>query len=301
LTIPDTPGISMSSAELPLPQPEACWLTAADGEQLLFRLWRGVQGQPVVVYFHGIEGHSRWFDQTAAYLNRLGMSVYVPDRRGAGANAQERGHLGGHKLFLSDMELMVSRARLDHPQAALFLVGNCWGAKGTIVLAAGAAAARYGIAGVALTSPAVAVRVDVSLATKLAIFAGWIIRSRHKFPIPLTAEMFTDNPRYLDFIARDRLRLTEATGCFFVASTVLTWLSSRCAARLRVPLLVLQSGRDQIVDVDGVRKWFDRVASGNKSMRLFPECEHSLDFDCRPDDYLAALSGWLSETAGRGA
>lgn len=298
MTFQDAPQISVPLAELQPLEPDVCWLAAADSEKLLFRYWRGVLGQPVIVYFHGIEGHSQWFDQTAAYLNRLGMSVYVPDRRGAGANRQERGHLSGYKVLLSDMELMLSHARREHPQAALFVLGNCWGAKGTIVLAASEAASKYAIAGVVLTSPAVAVRVDVSLKTKLAIALSWIGRSLSKIPIPLTPEMFTDNPAYLDYISRDPLRLTEATASFFVQSTILTWLAERSAARLAVPLLVLQSGRDQIVSVEGVTRWFTRVASEDKAIRHFPRAEHSLDFDSAPEDYLSTLSGWLAERGG---
>jgi alpha-beta hydrolase superfamily lysophospholipase len=299
LSFKDTPPVPASSA-LPLPtEAEERWLASADGERLFYRYWPGEPGKPVVVYFHGIEGHGAWFAGTAAHLNALGMSVYVPDRRGAGRNAQERGHLASCAQLLGDMDLMLAAARKENRQEALFVVANCWAAKAAVLLAGKQAAARHGLAGLVLTSPAVAVKIDADLKTKLTIGLAWLCGSKRKFAIPLSAEMFTDNPAYLEFIRQDRLRLTEATGSFFATSTILTLLAGPAAASVSVPLLVLQSGRDRIVCVDGVARWFQRVGVKDKTLHMFPEAEHSLDFDARPEAYLRTLADWLVERSRR--
>lgn len=299
MSFKDSPQVPISSA-LPLPtEAEERWLASADGERLFYRYWPGEPGQPVVVYFHGIEGHGAWFAATAAYLNALGMSVYVPDRRGAGRNAQERGHLASCAQLLGDMDLMLAAARKENRREALFVVANCWGAKAAVLLAGKQAVARHGLAGLVLTSPAVSVKVDADLKTRLTIGLAWLCRSKRKFPIPLTTEMFTDNPIYQEFIGQDPLRLTEATASFFATSTMLTLLAHAAATSVSVPLLVLQSGRDRIVCIDGVFRWFKRVGVRDKTLRIFPEAEHSLDFEARPDAYRKTLADWLLERSRR--
>lgn len=299
LTLNNIPQIPGRQDDRLCPEAEPGTLTAADGEQLFYRLWPGHGQGPVVVYFHGIEGHGRWFEHTAAHLNRSGISVYAPDRRGAGANTQERGHLSSYKLLLKDMELVLCRARHDYPDRALFIMGNCWGAKGAILLAAHACARQCQVRGLVLTSPALKAAVDVDFPTKLQIGVSWLARSRRKFPIPLSAEMFTDNPLYLNFIEHDPLRLTEATASFLVQGLFLTWLADNAASRLRLPCLLLQAGKDRIVRQDYIEKWFRRLASEDKTMRTFPSSEHSLDFDNQPEDYLSVLRGWLMERGER--
>ncbi|MEZ4544216.1 MAG: hypothetical protein R3C24_09975 [Cyanobacteriota/Melainabacteria group bacterium] len=55
-------------------------MRAEDGIQYSCRIWRGEVGAPVILYLHGIEGHSQWFDNAADYLNQKGMTIYAPDR-----------------------------------------------------------------------------------------------------------------------------------------------------------------------------------------------------------------------------
>src|SRR5690606_11116879 len=107
-------------------------------------------GKPVVLYLHGIEGHSQWFEQTASELNRKGFTVYAPDRRGAGMNRRDRGHMQSYKEFLSDVESFLVRIRNSHPAHPVALWGNCWGAKGAAVLSA--EAANHGVSGLLLSS-----------------------------------------------------------------------------------------------------------------------------------------------------
>ncbi|MBI4534328.1 MAG: alpha/beta fold hydrolase [Candidatus Melainabacteria bacterium] len=278
-----------------LNQAESEYLHASDGQRLYLRYWYGKPSQPIVIYLHGIEGHSEWFQWTASWLNQQGMSILVPDRRGAGKNFQDRGHLSSYQQLLSDIELTLLSAKGRQPQSPLFLLGNCWGAKAAIITALRASQA---VSGLILTSPALKVKVDVSFIDKLQIIMSWLAGSRKGFAIPLVPEMFTDNAHYLDYIKQDSLRLTQATASFFVESMKLTWLANRAARLLAVPVLLVQSGADQIVDKQAVLNWFDRITFPDKTMHVFPEFEHSLDFHAYPQDYLSLLVQWINAHAG---
>ncbi len=146
-----------------------------------------------------------------------------------------------------------------------------------------------------MSSPAIDIKVDLSFKEKLKVV--WRFAAGNKLPlrIPLEVEDFTDNLQYLSFIASDPLRLTEATAQFFVNTFLLTIRSKLAPARIYLPTLVLQAGADSIVEVAGVKNWFDKISAGDKTFHVFPHSRHSLDFDSRTEDYRQLLASWILE------
>ncbi len=272
---------------------EASWFKTEDGVEHFLRVWGPQKNHAAVIYLHGIEGHSRWFETTALALCQSGFSVWALDRRGAGMSKERRGHLNNYRCLLADTEQLLSKAQ-SQGNSELFLMGNCWGAKAAIAVAASRQSGISPLSGLILTSPAISVRVDVSLRTKLQIAISCILGGRRTFPIPLEPAHFTDNPGYLDFIKDDPLRLTAASAAFFIESLKLTALARRKSPELSVPTLVLQSGADAIVDVAAIKRWFETVGSDDKTLTVFEDACHSLDFDSQADSYILALVQWLS-------
>ena len=100
-------------AGVPVILPEMTSLRMSDGVELAVRLWKGKSGLPVVLYLHGIEGHSQWFENTASVLNQKGITVYAPDRRGAGLNPSDHGDLSSYKSYLGDLEMIIRKLAFD--------------------------------------------------------------------------------------------------------------------------------------------------------------------------------------------
>ncbi len=278
--------------------PADCWLQADDGYAIFYRHYRGRPGRPAILYLHGIEGHSGWFAPTAEFLHRLGMSVYAADRRGAGRNQAERGRLKSYRQLTADLRLLIGQVRQWQPDSPLFVIGNCWGAK-TAVAALQDEQIAGQVSGLVLTSPAIGAKVDFPLVTKLAVGCCWLLGCRHRFALPIAPEQFTDNPRYIEFIRSDPERLTEAEASLLVENLTLSRIVRIGAARLTLPVLVLQAGADVIVDVRAVRQWFAQVPARDKELRIFADSAHSLDFDANPEEYRQCLSGWIEVRARR--
>lgn len=272
---------------------ELRWWKTSDEVEHPVRVWMASPQSAVVLYFHGIEGHGRWFEETALALNKKGISVYAPDRRGAGSSRESRGHSSSWKRLVDDADEMLARIRDENPQTPVFVVANCWGSK--VALTSVAKTQNNFVRGIALTSPAVCVQVDVSLLTKLRIGLSLLLNGgKDLFDIPLTPEHFTDVPEYLEYIRHDPLRLTKATAAFFVESLKLTRQCKASAKKLTMPLLVLQSGRDGIVNVGRIERWFSDLCAADKTLSMFPESAHSLDFDPQMDAYQEALAQWIT-------
>ncbi|MGH7194339.1 MAG: alpha/beta hydrolase, partial [Candidatus Saccharimonadales bacterium] len=102
-------------------------IVTSDGIAHPVRVWGTQSGAPIALYLHGIEGHSQWFADTALALNKQGIAVYAPDRRGAGLSRQPSGHIGSYKRLVDDVGEIVQEIVRRHPGSAIFLIGNCWG------------------------------------------------------------------------------------------------------------------------------------------------------------------------------
>jgi alpha-beta hydrolase superfamily lysophospholipase len=184
-------------------------------------------------------------------------------------------------------------ARSDDEDAPVFLVGGCWGARTAIAYAL---EEQDALAGLALVCPALFAKVDLPPSDKLRVLAGGLVAPMQPIRVPLEDELFTDNPPYLEFIKNDALSLREVTAGFFFRQAL--WdRQLREATALRLPVLVLQSGGDPIVDAARVRGWFDRLESESKRYVLYPEWGHLIDFEEERQRYWDDLAGWLDDLA----
>lgn len=270
------------------------WVSGQDGCKHFLRSWVATPERAVLVYLHGIEGHSLWIGETASYLQAEGISVHAMDRRGSGMSKEARGDLTDYKLLVDDSETVVQSLHSKSRSAPLFVMANCWGAKVAALLCSGNRTIASTISGLILSSPAISVKVDLPFSKKLLIALRFLSGNLTPIEIPLNPEDFTDNPSYLEFIRQDELRLLQATSRFFVNSQILTLLSSRAAKQIDMPTLIVQAGTDSIVEHEGVKRWFDQLSSSDKELKIFDGIYHSLDFHHDPLEYRGILLDWLN-------
>lgn len=268
-------------------------LRTADGSAHFIRSYYSKSQKAVVLYLHGIEGHSLWFASSAKVLRSNDITVLALDRRGSGLSKEARGDVRNYKMLLDDTKAALDFASEKACGQPLFFMANCWGAKLAAILCEEQQLANS-LSGLILSSPAIEAKVDLPLKDKLTV--AWRLLSGNSAPlaIPLEIEDFTDNPEYLEFIKNDTLRLTQATARFYLNTLILTLLSKQSAEKISLPTLLVQSGIDNIVDQAGVQRWFERLKSSDKTFRVFPEAYHSLDFDRQPEAYLDLLLNWIN-------
>ena len=277
------------------PSHEVGAVPAGDGSDLRYRYFAPADedARGVVVYLHGIQSHGGWYLDTAAALAARGYATYLSDRRGSGLNDHPRGDFESTEQLVDDARRMIAYARAEHGGAPVFLVGGCWGARTAITLAAEEDA---GLAGLALICPALKARVDLSPREKLRLITGSGDPSA-TVPIPLAPEQFTGQPEWVEFIRADPLTLREVRCSFFLKQAL--WDRRILRSReLRLPLLLLQAGDDEIVDVPAVQKWFEAQPANRKEYVSYPGFAHILDFEPERRRYWDDLAGWLDAVGG---
>ena len=164
---------------------ERRFLMAGDGVRLHCLHWRSRQPPPwaVLVFLHGIASHAGWFAETAADLNRQGVEVYGPDRRGSGRSGGPRGHLDRYEQALDDVEQVVRLVAAEHPGTPVFLAASSWAAKLGVVYAARRPAS---LSGLLLLGPVLFPTVNLSPARQVQVVVGHLVRPMAYLPIPLT-------------------------------------------------------------------------------------------------------------------
>jgi len=280
-------------------------IVAADGYRLACRRWQPPEGatpRGLVVYLHGIQSHGGWYEASARHLAGAGFTVYLPDRRGSGLNAADRGHAESWEQLAADVVAVEDRALVEAPgRAPLALVGVSWGGK----LAAALAAMHGGrYAALALLCPGICPRRDVACSTKwriaMALARG---HRRARFPIPLgDPHLFTATPRWLDYLAGDELSLREATASFLFQSRRLDQAVAAMTPWIHVPTYLALAGHDRIIDNARSEAWFARLGTQDRTIKRYETAHHTLEFEPEPQPIFADLATWLTaRMQGRGS
>ena len=279
--------------------------TMSDGVDIHHRTWGPESGSDVLVVLHGGMSHSAWQRPLAEAVRKHStMSVFAPDRRGCGLNAN-RGDLASAIRTIDDVleHLRMLATRFDR----IHLAGWCQGAQYAAV-AAERLQKEGALATLLLITPGLfwnarfrsvidmTERVVQALLEHFKLAPG---RDEAFVPIPLQATDFTMTPDGLDFIDADALKTMEITLKSVLVMDEVQECSWESILDVRLPVFALTATNDRIVDNNKVRMFLDPLfrLPGNHIMEL--EAGHAVQFE-RPEELAAALLDFISKTTDAG-
>lgn len=274
----------------PLTQPEFVTRRMSDGYEIRGRLWRGdPESGTGVIYLHGIQSHGGWYAWSASLLAESGLSVLLPDRRGSGLNNADRGDTPSMLRWLTDLDDLADWLRASLGVSRPALVGVSWGGK---LAAYWAWLNADRVSRLLLIAPGLFPKVSVGIATRAVIGLSALYSPRRQFDLPLgDGDLFTQNQTGQEFINNDRLGLRQATARFLYHSFVLDRRALRIPGKaLTMPITVALAGNDRIIRNHPTQRWIERICSTSVGIQVFPDAEHTLEFesDVRP------LQGFLT-------
>jgi alpha-beta hydrolase superfamily lysophospholipase len=263
---------------------------ATDGYRWRYRRYNP-SGPPTaeVVCIHGIQSHAGWYEHSCTRLAAAGYGVSFLDRRGSGMNTEQRGDAPGFRRLIDDIADYLRFRRETAPR--VFLLAISWGGKVAVALQR----RRRGIVdGLVLLCPGFTAKVRPPLGQRLAILGSRLVRSTRLFPIPLSdPELFTENPKWLDFLRDDPLALRQATARLLIESVRLDLYLRWCPKHVRVPVLLLLAERDRIIDNARTRRYVERFATPDRTVIEYPRAHHTLEFEPEPDRFIDDVLTWL--------
>jgi alpha-beta hydrolase superfamily lysophospholipase len=281
--------------------PEDRTYKAADGTELPMRVWMHDRPPATLVYLHGIQSHSGWYEASSRYLAEAGVAVYQLERRGSGTDSgHERGHVDRAETWLTDVAAAAELARAETGAAGVHLMGVSWGGK----LALACAANRPDLyQSLILAAPGIIPIVDVTLAVKVRVVQSLLAgRPLRRFPIPLGDPcLFTENPERLRFISEDPLSLREVTARFMFESRRLDRMARRAGPKnLALPVFLALAEKDRIIRNGATQALVESMPASRRRIITYGGASHTLEFEPDPAPYFRDLAAWISEDEPQG-
>ncbi|WP_420457482.1 lysophospholipase [Rubrivirga sp.] len=271
-------------------------LIAADDLTLFTRRWTPAGDvRAHVVLVHGVHEHSGRYAALATALMRRRLAVHALDLRGHGRSHGPRGQVEGFDQYVDDVSAFVSEVRAEAGDAPVFLMGHSMG--GLVVASTVAHRGTDGLAGVVLSSPALALDGTPKVLEALAPFvARWLP------DVPVTRldlGRLSRDPAVVRAYREDRLTIKRGVRARLGYGIVRAIEAVRQRPEaFDVPLYLFHGDADTITDPAGTRWLADHAASDDVTLRLWPGLYHETLNEPERDEVIAELADWLDAHVG---
>lgn len=223
---------------------EKAWRTR-DGISLPLRVWKVERPRAVIVALHGMNDYSRAFDMPGAWWADRGIAVYAYDQRGFG-EAPQRGIWAGGEVMAEDARDMVALVRAAHPGIPVYLLGESMG--GAVAILAATGDEPLDADGLVLSAPAVWGWSSLDWSARAALWITAHLQPWGPLEPPQGLKIVpSDNRAALRELASDPLFIKVTRSDALYGLVDLMELANANAARVRLPVLLLYGGRDDIV------------------------------------------------------
>lgn len=268
----------------------------------------------VVLFLHGIGEHARRFSHVFAHLAARGLAVIAYDLVAHGrsdcAVAGVRAHADRFQHVVDDTNAFLSLAKLglfprlstgpgDDPFPPLVIMGISFGALvGLHTVLSG----RHKVAAAVLASPAVA--VDLTLVLRLQLLLSAPLERLAPTAKLVPGVNFAALTRDADFLADylgDPLNVTDNLTTRMAMEILRAMRRLQSDPRVadaasefcRMPLLVVQGSADEVTSVPQLEKFFQALATPDKTYRNFEGLFHCIFNEPEKQQVLDAVTDWL--------
>lgn len=294
----ESPGAAAPAA--PLVREEHC--RTADGLQLYCRAWAPADPVGVVVIVHGLAEHGGRHGETAAFLARNGWAVYAGDLRGHGRSPDMPGagrvHVNRFTDYFLDVAALTGLARTHHPRLPLYLLGHSMG--GLITLSY-VLEKPQGLAGAVISSPALGVHPDFKPPAILRLLVRVLDRlaPRLRFPSDLDTEAISRDPNVVRAYIEDPLVSRKVSARWYAEILRAMDRAHAHAGQLQLPVLLMQSGSDRLVDPAAPARWAEAAPAGRVERVNWEGLYHEMFNEPEKSEVRGRTLEWLQARLGQ--
>ena len=267
-----------------------------DGQKIFFRSRRPTEkSRALIVIVPGFNAHSGYYAWAADQFVAAGFAVYAVDLRGRGNSDGERFYVEKFEDYVTDVEAVVDVARSRDRSPPCFLLGHSAG---------GVVACLY-----ALEHPGdLAGLICESFAHELpapdfalTVFKGLGHIAPHTHILHLPNERFSRDPKVVQAMNEDPLIAHETQPAQTMAALVRAdERLKREFSQMSLPVLILHGTDDKNTKPAGSQEFYDRVGSGDKTLKFYEGSYHDPLNDIDKDAVMQDVQSWVSERLGAG-
>ncbi|MFH2204146.1 MAG: alpha/beta fold hydrolase [Elusimicrobiota bacterium] len=284
------PRVQKPGAERAAPAlTDSAYLTA-DGKSLPLARWTP-EGPPqaVVVAVHGFNDYRRAFNGTGAFLAERGILTLAYDQRGFGEN-EDAGIWTPGDVLADDLLGLLALVRAAHPDVPVYVLGMSMGGAVSLHALSRSTAPPDGVV---LVAPAV-----WGWSTMNPFYKATLWLAAH------TVRGWRPSGRSLHIKASDNVEMLRAQGRdpYIIKKTRIDAVyglvglmddALEAAPKLKLPILLLYGGNDQIIPARSMQALRRRL--GKHEYKFYSDGYHMLLRDLDGAKVLADVARWLED------
>lgn len=268
-----------ASEQTPPAHRDEGYCRSSDGLDLHWRAWTPSAPHGVIVIIHGLAEHGGRYQETAEYLAAHGWAVYAGDLRGHGLSPDAPGagrvHVERFTDYFMDAEAFMNVALEHHAGMPMFLLGHSMGGLVTInyVLQS-----SDRLAGAIISSPALGTHPDFKPPAILRLLVTVLDRlaPRLRFPSDLDTNAISRDPEVVRAYVDDPLVSQKVSARWYAEILrAIDWAHANAEA-LQIPLLLMQSGADRLVDPAAPARWAGSTPAGQVELVQWEGLYHEM-------------------------
>ena len=272
---------------------ESGYLSAKDGKKIFWQGWRPADNvKALVIIAHGLGEHIARYAHLAGFLNQKGYAVFGSDHRGHGKTEGKRGHILAFDEYIEDFKVFRDSVVSRFPGKCSILLGHSMG---------GLIAVHYVLKyptdfdGLVLSSAGLKVKIEVN-PVKLALGRFFskvlpgITMSNELDPHMISHDR-EEVRKYID----DPMVHDRVSARWFTSFMAAIEQAQARAGEIKIPILVMQSGDDKLVDPDGAKEFFPKVASADKTLKYWEGFYHEMFNEVEKQKPYQFLLDWIEK------
>jgi alpha-beta hydrolase superfamily lysophospholipase len=269
-------------------KPEAFMLVKSEG--VFYREWTVRDPRAVMIMVHGMGAHSDRFKYFAERANAAGISVYAPELKGFGENI---GFEKGDVESISEYHDSIRALRLiaGKQSGRVFLGGESMGG---LIVTVHILKYDADYSGLIAIVPAFKDVFKINNADRAGIFINSIFNRHAQVEMPFTGEMLTHDPIILEHLHQDGLEHRLASAYLLKELLFEQLYVSANIKNLNVPVLMLCSGNDMLVDTEHSMKLFTRIKAP-KELKVYERLFHALTIEDGREEVFRDILEWVKK------
>lgn len=264
--------------------------------ELFYQSWIVEKAAGTIVITHGLGEHSECYQRLVDGLSPLNMNIYGWDLRGHGRSEGKRGIMYDFLDFCEDLKIFMKYIKDQNATFPLFLLGHSMGGLicNRMILSLNESELKaLNLTGLILSSPLCALVVHVPKIKKAIgkVFSKWLpeiafLRDFHNSKLSRDRNVVNE-------YKHDHLRHNKINPrLFFDLNHHCQYLLDH-ASQIKLPIIVMQAGYDNLVSVDASKEYFEKITSSDKTLKLYEGYYHEIFNDIGREKVYSDLISWL--------
>jgi alpha-beta hydrolase superfamily lysophospholipase/SAM-dependent methyltransferase len=251
------------------------FMTTWDQTQLYYRAWiPPVPTHKALILFHRGHEHSARFDEFVQELDLQDFAFFAWDARGNGNSPGPRDYADNFSVYVKDAHAFVNfiSEKYQIPVENIVVLAH---SVGGVIASTWVHDYAPPLRALILATPAFRIKLYIPFAISIIRWAQKI-NALKVVPSYVKAKVLTHDPEQVEKYDQDpKITKSISTNILLDVHDTSTRVVADAGA-IRVPTLLLGAGSDWVVKLSTQKKFFERLSSSVKEMKIYPKFYHAV-------------------------